>query len=315
MESGRFAELVDRLDAYPSAELERSPTLTLLLSIAHARMGRLDQCQQWAVIALKRAREQGDQAVEARALNVCGAAAMESGRLNEATGHFMRAQAVADGVSDHATIGRSCSNLGIIANMRGEYGQAVGWYQAAMAAYQRADLDHGCAETYHNLGITYHYQGALVRAHRNADLAVEMACAMEDGGLRAKTLAGRAEIRVALDQADVARREVSGALQTHRELGDVVGEAEDLRILGLATGALGQVDDADELLRDVIRRANEHGRPLLAATAGRDLCLILHRAGRIEDATVVAMTAKQQFNQLGAEAEVRRLEQVLAPLD
>src|SRR5205814_3253341 len=61
-------------------------------------------------------------------LNVCGAVALERGGINEATLFFTRAQEEAMQDNDMASVGRCANNLGIIANLQGDYGRAVGAY-------------------------------------------------------------------------------------------------------------------------------------------------------------------------------------------
>jgi hypothetical protein len=114
-----------------------------------------------------------------------------------------------------------------------------------------------------------------------------------------------------LGDAQFARREIERVLETRRELGDVIQEAEDLRVLAGALAAMEQTADAARMLCDVIERAEEHGRPLLAAQAERDLAWLLHRAGRPSESTEAARKARVRFNQLRAEAEAKKLEELL----
>src|SRR6185503_18399825 len=90
-DAGRYAELLSYLEKRTQDELEQSPMLALLCGIAHTRLGRLEVGQQWAMVALSRARVLGDRTLEVRALNVCGAIALERGGINEATHFFTRA--------------------------------------------------------------------------------------------------------------------------------------------------------------------------------------------------------------------------------
>src|SRR5207244_10905093 len=106
-----------------------------LCGTAHARLGRLDLGQQWAMVGRLRARMLGDRALEVRALNVSGAIALERGGISEATYFFTRAQEKAMQDDDMATVGRCANNLGIIANMQGDYNRAVGAYTRAISAY------------------------------------------------------------------------------------------------------------------------------------------------------------------------------------
>ncbi len=309
-ESGRYQDLLGYLRSQEGDALERSPTLALLYASAQARLGQDAEARSWVNLALTRAGEQGDRPVEARALNLQGAIALEAGRLDEASRGFMRGLDVAKQADDSSTVGRCSNNLGIIADQQGEYGRALSWYRLALAAYQQAGLDRGITETHHNLAMTHLAEGDYDRALEEADHAVEAADRLGDRALYALALSGRAEIRVLAGDEAFGRREVERALNVHRELGDVVGEAQDLRILSMAMAESGEVGEAENLLRDVIGRAESLGRPHLAATAGRELAGVLQRLGQSEEARQVARTARQHFEQLGALAEARKLDEL-----
>ncbi len=310
-DAGRYAELLTYLGGRSKDELEQSPMLALLCGIGHSRLGRLNVGQQWARVALSRARVLGDRRLEVRGLNVCGAIALERGGINEATDFFTQAQEEAMQDNDMASVGRCANNLGIIANMQGDYGRAVGAYTRAIAAYQKARSDRGIAETEHNLGITYREQGELDDAMQAADAAVREAERLGDLRLKAQALAGRAEIQVVRGEPELAIREVERALAAHRELKDVVLETEDLRILAVALGIAGKRQDAEDLLHEVIDRATEHERPLLVAIAQRDLAHMLAREGEVAAAKKVAQTARATFDRLGAQVEIEKLDALL----
>src|SRR5213596_3349816 len=270
-DAGDYAELVTYLGGRTQDEVEQSPMLALLCGIGHARLGRLDVGHQWAQIALSRARVVSDRMLELRALNVCGAIALERGGISEATDFFTRAQDEAMQENDMATLGRCANNLGIIANMEGDYGQAVGAFTRAIAAYQKARNDRGIAETQHNLGITYREQGRLDDAMQAADAAVRESERLRDLQLKAQALAGRAEIQIARREPALAIREAQRAVVVHRDLKDAVRETEDLRILAVALCMTGSTQEGEGMLREVIARAAKQERPLLVALAQRDL--------------------------------------------
>src|SRR5437879_2277388 len=171
-DAGHYAELLRYLGERSQDELEQSPMLTLLCGIAHGRLGRLDLGQQWAMVAQLRARLLRDRTLAVRALNVCGAIALEGGGISEANHCVTRAQGKTARDKDNATVGRCGNHLGITATTRGDYGRAVGAYTRAIAAYQKAQYERGIVEAQHNLGISYREQGQLDRAMQAADTAV-----------------------------------------------------------------------------------------------------------------------------------------------
>ena len=307
-DAGRYAELVSYLSRRPQDELEQSPMLALLYGIAHGRLGQLVAGWQWAMVALSRARVVGDRKLEVRALNVCGAIALDGGGINEATHFFTEAEEQATQDNDMVTVGRCANNLGIIANMQGDYGRAVAAYTHAIAAYRQAHYDRGVVEAQHNLGITCREEGRLDDALRAADAAVAGAERLGDHMLEAQTLAGRAEIQTARGEHELAVREAERALAAHRWRKDAVRETEDLRILAVAEGLAGRSEDAETLLRQVINRASEHQRPLLVASAQRDLAqLLIHRGDRAA-ARQMGQAARATFARLGAKAEIQKLD-------
>ncbi len=310
-DAGRYAELVAYLGERPATELEQSPMLALLSSIGHSRLGRLDLGQQWALVAVSRARVLGDRRLELRALNVCGAVALERGGINEAAHFFTRAQEEAMQENDMASVGRCANNLGIIANLQGEYGRAVGAYTRAIAAYEAAGHERGIAESQHNLGITYREQGDLDHAMQAADAAVREAGRLGDDRLTAQALAGRAEIRVLRGEPGLAILEAERALAMHRELKDAVRETEDLRILAVAVGVAGKADEAERMLREVIDRATEHGRSLLVAVAQRDLAYLWAREGQVAASKEMARAARATFHRLGSKVEIEKMTALL----
>ena len=310
-DAGRYAELLTYLEQRSRDELEESAMLTLLLGIAHSRLGRLEVGQQWAMVAQLRARSLKDRMMEVRALNVCGAIALERGGIDEATYFFTRAQEEASDDNDMAAVGRCANNLGIIANMQGDYRRAVVAYTRAIAAYEQAHFPRGVAEARHNLGIACRAQGQLDRALEIANLAIEEAQRLGDQQLIAQAVAGLAEIHVARGETDLALSASDRAITTHRELKDPVREAEDLRIKAGALVLAGRHDDADTMLRQVIDRATEHGRPLLLAMAERDLAHLLIKNGDVASGKAAAQRARSTFQRLSARAEIDKLDTVL----
>ena len=206
------------------------------------------------------------------------------------------------------TAGRCANNLGIIANMQGDYGRAVEAYTRAITAFQQAHYDRGIVEAQHNLGITYREDGRLDDALRAADTAVAAAERLGDHMLEAQALAGRAEIQTARGEPELAVREAERALAAHSWRKDAVRETEDLRILAVAQGLAGRTEQAETLLRQVINRASEHQRPLLVASAQRDLAqLLIHRGDRAA-ARQMGQAARETFERLGAKAEIQKLD-------
>ena len=154
----------------------------------------------------------------------------------------------------------------------------------ALAAFQTDNNGRGLVLIHHNTALTHRDRGDLDQALAEADTAVELAGTVGAVALFAGALCCRAEIRIDMGDLPLALRDVESALAQHREISDEPGEAEDLRVLALVRQGEGDFEEAERLLRDSILMALTHRRPLLAASAGRDLARMYVDQGRIKDA-------------------------------
>lgn len=310
-ESGQHSAVVEFLSQCSQEEIEDSPTLALLLGSALARLGRDSEGQPLIDIALARARERGDHAVELHALNARGAMALVTGKIDDAEEYFTNALTTAKRLDDLEAVGRSSNNLGIIEYYRGRCGRAVSAYNIALAAFQQVGSKRGVAEVEHNIGLTYREEDQLELALEQAGRAVRAANDAEDRALSALTLAAQAEVRALTGDTRLARREIDQALAIHRDLGDEPKESVDLRVLARILSMNDGTDEAEKLLRDVIGRAKAADRPKLVADANRDLARLLEKMGRPTKAVEVAREARVIYSEFGAEAEVRKLDKMI----
>src|SRR5436309_12491199 len=305
--AGHHAALVEFLGSHDQSELGSTPTLALLYGIAQARLGRHQESLEWIDRALAGARKRDEHGVERHALNARGAIALSRGDLNGAADFCTQALMAPRRAGDHATTGRASNNLGILSHLRGRHAEAISSWEIAAAAFHRAGLQLGVAECQHNLANAYREQAAWDKALAMADQAVSAAEATHDEALFALTLRGRAEIRVARSEPELARRELDRIRVVRGELPDPVAEAEDLRIQALVLVVENQLPRAEKALREVIGRAELHARLLLQGEATRDLAVVLRRTGRTAEAQAAAQAAKGIFARMGAESEIRKL--------
>ena len=304
--AGNYTDVIAYLGER-SHELERTPGLALLYGRAHARVGRDQEGIKWIDHAITAARDQKLLAVEVRALNARGAAALVGGRLDEAAEYLTQALTRASSDNDHEMIGRCSNNLGIISHLRGRHAEAIGSFEVALAAFQRAGAWRGAGECRHNVAIAFRQQGALDRALAEADRAVEDAERSGDRTVWAMTLRGRVEIRILRGELELARQELAAVRAMRAAQPNAVDESEDLRVEAEILTAEGRLDEAEALLRSVMQSAARQGRPHLQAEALRDLALLQRRRGREDEAQAGARAARDAFARLGAEGEIRML--------
>lgn len=128
---GRHAEVLTLLADW-SADVEKSPQLSLAYGTAYARLGRNTEGLRWVDHALTGARNAGDSAIERRALNARGAIALVQGRPEEGADFLTQGLIAACREEDLPAIGRCANNIGIVANIQGRHAEALSSYAMAL---------------------------------------------------------------------------------------------------------------------------------------------------------------------------------------
>src|SRR5258708_15694544 len=118
-----------------------------------------------------------------------------------------------------------------------------------------------------NLGVSYREEGQVGLGLGAADAAVQQAERLGDRALKAQALAGRAEIRTARGEPELAIREAERAVAVHRELKAALLETEAQRTLPVALGRSAKSRLPADLLSPLPAPALRHPRPLVLAAA------------------------------------------------
>ena len=127
----------------------------------------------------------GDLLRAAEAVNVQAGIALELGEFDLAKELYSRAAIL--GANEPSILGRVAQNLGIIANVRGEWGDARAHYDQALAAFEGTGDEQRAAIAYHNLGLVHSHGGDPGAAEYN--LKKSRTIAQRLGDLRLEGLA------------------------------------------------------------------------------------------------------------------------------
>lgn len=196
------------LELAPAEQTERRARAWGELTQVLCRLARLDEAQAAAEQALALARQAGQQAIEASALNQLGMLAFDRGDIPQAVGHYEQALALHRHLAHLANEGGTLCNLACAAMAIGNFDAAQQQFEQASALCDRVGQrqNQGIIET--NLGIV-----ALQRG-----------------------------------QGDVALAHAQLALQRLRTAGDRWAEAAALRVAGQAALAQGRQEQARDWL-------------------------------------------------------------------
>ena len=226
------------------------------------------------------ARQTGDHAAEATALNYVAGVYWQQSRYQQAVDHLSEALALFRQIGDRSREADALANLAIICSARGRYKEAITLYAQALDTFRQAGDLWGEMRCLGNLGNTEERQGRYQQAARHHYKSLAMAREKNDsiGECSALTNLGTARMRqgdlqqatgylnqaLALcreagyryDQADALTRigdvrlrqgrpreacdHIQEALALYQEIGDRSGEADALNSLGEALLAAGQ---------------------------------------------------------------------------
>jgi len=306
-ERGRHREVATRLAALSREAVATRAPLALLAAEAYGRLGEYDAAADWAAAALSVAAGRGDWHAELRAINDCGAIALERGDGEQAERWFAAALELSREPPFFPAQARSFNNLGILASLKGDAEGALANYHLALAAYQQAGLVRGLAETHHNIAITRMHLGDLRGALGSADQAVRLAGQLNDERLLAQALAGRAEIHLHSGDPDLAGAELERAAATYERLVYPVGLSEAWRLQAGVARARRDLSGAIALLQRAADLARTHGSAHTLAEIERDLGETLESSGDAAAARAARERASAVYRKLGATAMADRL--------
>lgn len=248
------------------------------------------------------ARTHGNGRLAAEALNTMGVQDLLAGSVAEARVLFLRALA-ADGVNLELQA-RVAQNLGILANIRGDLGEAMSHYQRSLESYQACGNAHGCAIAYHNLGVISVDRDRLDEAERH--IRESRAIAERTGDLHLKGLCQvtYAEIDIARQRFENAHQSAEDALAIFNHLGASRGKADAYRVIGMVYRETGRHALAESRLESAISMASTAGAVLIEAESCRELALLYQAMSRNIETLQLLNRAHRLFTRLQAQHDV-----------
>jgi putative nucleotidyltransferase with HDIG domain len=244
----------------------------------------------------------GDDVLAAEAMNTLGGLHLASGSLEEARSTFIRALEL--GGSSRELRARVQQNLGILANIQGDFDEAVARYERSLAAYRDCEDSHGCAIAYHNLGMVSADRGHFTAAECYFRESRALAEQTGDAYLEGLCLVNHAEVDVARQRFENARQAAEQALALFDKLGARAPKADAYRVIGAVYRETGRPTLAEARLRTAIELAVAAGSVLGEAEACRELALLYRGTGRNQEALGLLNTAHRLFRRLDARADL-----------
>lgn len=311
VESGAWGDVRALLSAR-EPEVRLSPELIALLGEAYLRTHAPREACGWLERADADLRRAGDRAAMRKAANLIGVARFELGELEDAERAFYSAFALGRMDGDDLLLARATNNLGLIANVRGRHAEARALYRMSIPSYQRLGQPRGLAETYHNLAITFRDMGDIEHAEDCERRAMEFARQASDERLVAMAQVGFAELQLRQGDAAFAEAGARRGAEAFARIGDAQGEADALRLTGVAATALAKYDAAHAALERAVALASAQGYALVEAESRHAQAALTLARGDADGARSAAEAALEIFERIGSASDTSALREWMA---
>jgi putative nucleotidyltransferase with HDIG domain len=248
------------------------------------------------------ASEAGNDLLAAEALNTLGGLDVATGAIEDARRNFQ--QALERGGQSRELGARVEQNLGILANIQGDLGNAVAHYERSLEAYRASHDEHGCAIAYANLGIAHTDLGQYDRADGYFKQCSEIAERAGDAHLFGMCLVNHAQVHFVRGRYEEARRNAEVALAIFDQLDARTDKSEAYRMIGMVYRETGRTALAESRFRSAIELAVSTGSVLNEAEASCELALLHQAMGRNQDALTLLNAAHRLFGRLDARVDL-----------
>ena len=182
----------------------------------------------------------GDRTGEARAQNNLGLVDGRHGRYPQAASHYRQALALFRDIGDRVGEARALGNLGVTDRRQGRYPQAASHHRQALELYRLAGDRAGEAHALTNLGTVEVWQGCYPQAVGHLRQALVLHRDASNRAGEARTLASLADVELRQGRCPQASDNFRRALALFRAIGDRAGEADVLNGLGEVSLATGR---------------------------------------------------------------------------
>ncbi|BAH38072.1 MAG TPA: HDIG domain-containing protein [Gemmatimonas aurantiaca] len=246
-----------------------------------------------------------DHAAAGHAFNVQAVVHWQTGDLDEAERLYLLARQRALHAGDAKLAAMTAQNLGVLANIRGDFALAERQYRVSLDDYRSLGLMTDVCVALNNLGLLYIAQKRWEDAEDALLEGVRVCEPLNDVNVRLQLDINLAELWVAQGEYARAHGAVTAAQAAAVQLGDGSAIAKSTKLLGVIASNTGKYDEAEQHLLQAEEVATARGEKLLLAEIARDRAALARRTGRNRDVLQQLNRAHRLFSHLRAQSELR----------
>jgi len=310
---GLFEAALYRLERGAGDQLAAS----VLRWIARTYMtdGDPEAAMDCAAAALAVAQAFDDKAAEGHAVNLQAAIRWAQGDLDAAEPLFLAARTIALSVGERALVAMTSHNLGIIANIRGDFDEALHHYSVGLENYRALDRRQDVIHALNNMGRLHTDLRRWAEAERAYTEAIETAKAIGDQSARVGLEVNVAELGLARGDAIRAVAALDRATSLARETGDTAWEANIAKLRGILHRDAGAVRDAEQHFTRAVELSEARQDLLLLAETLRERAELYQSEGRNRETLQNLNRSHRLFTQLRAKHELANVDRSVARLE
>ncbi len=254
--------------------------------------------------ALTIAEVTGNTLAAGHALNIQAVIAWQHGKTDEAERLWLMARQRALQAGDGRLAGLTSINLGILANIRGDYVEAEQHYRSAITNHRSLGLEHEAALAVTNLGLLYTHQERWSEAEAAFQEGIQICVRTGDTVLHTQLEINLADLWLTRGEHARAQALVQVALARAGEAGDAASIGKATRILGGIASDLGSHEEAERHFARAQEVAAARGDVLQQAEIARDRATLARRMGRNREVLQQLNRARSLFTQLRARPDL-----------
>ncbi|MDB4880806.1 MAG: diguanylate cyclase [Gemmatimonadetes bacterium] len=236
--------------------------------------------------------------------NFLGGLRVQLGDLDEAERLYRRAHDCAMSYGQPGLAAAMTHNLGIIANIRGDFLAAAARYEESLAAFRVLDMARERGAVLCDLGNLHTQAARWEDSARAYDEAMHVAEQQGDRNTQLLIEVRRIEAGVARGDLDAADAAVDRAKTLARSTRDMPARGAAWLACGIVARERGEHQDAERMLGRACDLAMARDDVLLLADATRELAELFRRQGRNRDALRSLNRAGSLFAGLRARREM-----------
>jgi putative nucleotidyltransferase with HDIG domain len=256
-----------------------------------------------------------DDAAAGHAMNMQAVVSWQRGELDEAERLYLLARGRAVVASDARLAAKTAQNLGVLANIRGDFEIAEAQYLASLAEYRSLGLTTDVCIALNNLGLLYIAQQRWAEAECSLREGAQISALSGDLMTRTQLDINLAELWVKRGEFGRAQDAVRKALDAASQTGDASAIGKATKLLGVIARDTGHLSEADLHFQHADELAIARGEVLMQAEIARERADLARRMGKNREVLQQLNRSHRLFTILRAQPDLVDLDQRVGDLE